>query len=142
MNPTPSVNETPEDPELLREVYKALKSCGRLLPETVEEVREAERALEEDPIEIPEELLDPLRIFASFSDAQPNSESARVPAVEYPPIPSGLARLAHEENFSQALTFEVLGLHSQILCNRSASKSDEISYEDWKKFYLGVKDYL
>lgn len=142
MNANPSRDETPEDPELLREVYRALKSCGWLLPETVEEVRRAEKILQEDPIEVPEELLDPLRLLASFSDEHPDSKSSHGPVMDYPAIPSGLSRLAQEENLAHSQVLSLIGLQAQMLFNRSGSKSDEISYDDWKRFYLGVKEYL
>jgi hypothetical protein len=142
MNPTPSSNETPEDPELLREVHKALKACGWLLPETVEEVRQAERALEEDPVEVPEELLDPFRLLEELTEQPSEPGPMLSPNPEWPPMSSGLARLVQEVGLSPAQTVSLMGYHGQMLFNRSASKSDEVTYEDWKKFYLGVKEFL
>ena len=135
-------NETPEDPELLHEVYRALKSCGWLLPETVEEVRQAERALEEDPVEVPEEFLDPFRLLDLLTGDSPQTVQSLSPGPDWPPMPSGLARLVHEEGLTPAQTTNLMGFQSQMLFNRSASKTDEVAYEDWKKFYLGVKRFL
>ena len=56
-------------------------------------------------------------------------------------MPSGLARLVQEVGLSPAQTVTLMGFQSQMLFNRSGSKKDEVSYEDWKKFYLGVKDF-
>lgn len=142
MKPTPSGNETPEDPEFLHEVYRALKSCGWLLPETAEEVRQAERALEDDLVEVPEEFLDPFRLLDSLTGDPPLTVQSSSPGPEWPPMPSGLARLVHEERLTPIQVTTLMGFQSQMLFNRSASKTDEVTYEDWKKFYLGVKRFL
>lgn len=142
MNPIPPDDEEQEDAELLREVHKALKSCGWLLPDTVDEVREAERALEEEPVQVPEELLDPFRLLDTSPKAIPPSAPPTPTELDWPPMSSGLARLVHEVGLSPSQTVNLIDFHGQMLFNRSASKSDEVTYEDWKKFYLGVKDYL
>jgi hypothetical protein len=142
MNPLRPDNEEQEDAELLREVHKALKSRGWLLPETVGEVREAERALEEEPVEVPEELLDPFRLLDILPKETPDPAPPPSPNLEFPLMPSGLAQLVQEVGLSPAQTVTLIGFQSQMLFNRSESKKDEVSYEDWKKFYLGVKDFL
>lgn len=142
MNHMPLENDEQEDGELQRMVHRALKWCGWLLPETVDDVREAERALEENPVEIPEEFLDPARLIEAYPKDHANSATTTSPSPDWPSMSSGLAQLVQEVGLTSTQTITLMGFQSQMLFNRSSSKRDDFSYEDWKKFYLGVKDYL
>ncbi len=137
-------NEEFQDRDFERAVYQAMKSCGWLLPKTPEELRRAEAELVMNPIELPESLRDPFQILDT-PQAHSRDEYA-VPSLlvelEGHQMPAGLQRLASEVSLRLDQVTALISMRAQIIANRSTSRNDEPEYEDWKRLYDSVKDFL
>src|SRR5579863_5877433 len=82
--PMPNAPENHEefrDRDFERAVYRAMRSCGWLLPRTPEQLRQAEANLEASPVELPESLCAPFRLLEA-AEAQPKAEPAASSAVD------------------------------------------------------------
>ena len=134
------------DAEFERLVYQALKACGWLLPETVEEVRRAETELEGHKVELPETLRDPFRLLDRSIPRLGKSARAKPQAETQPPggarLPAALLDLARELGLSLGGAIRIFELQSQVVAHRSSSKKDELSRDDWRRFYEAVKEFL
>jgi len=144
MSNAPEKNEEFQDRDFERAVHRAMRSCGWLLPRTSEELRHAEAELAANPIELPESLRDPFRILQAV-EAEPTNEHAASSAVdefEGLQISDGLRRLVTEVGLRLDQVTYLISMRAQIIANRSASRNEELSYEDWKRFYEAVKESL
>jgi hypothetical protein len=134
------------DPDLERAVYRAMRSCGWILPKTPEELRQAEVELAANPVELPASLRDPFRVLdapgghpgGEHADPSPLGQLGD-PELR---IPTGLERLATEVGLSFDQVTSLINMQAQIIANRSTSRNEEPSYEDWKRFYDAVKEFL
>ena len=137
-------NEEFQDREFERAVYEAMKSCGWLLPKSPEELRRAEAKLVMNPIELPESLRDPFQILDT-PQTHSRDEYA-VPSVllqlEGLQVPAGLQRLASEVGLRLDQVMALISMQAQIIANRSTSRNEEPEYEDWKRLYDSVKEFL
>jgi len=144
MSNAPENNEEFQDRDFERAVYEAMKSCGWLLPKSPEELRRAEAKLVMNPIELPESLRDPFQILDT-PQTHSRDEYA-VPSVllqlEGLQVPAGLQRLASEVGLRLGQVTALISMRAQIIANRSTSRNDEPEYEDWKRLYDSVKDFL
>lgn len=138
-------NSSEMDAEFERMVHHALKECGWVLPETPDEICRAELELEAHEIKLPEEIRDPFRVLERYSARK----KIRGPKPVFPsepqesiPLPVALLAFAREIglNFEKAL--KLFRMQSQIIAHRSSTKKDELSREDWERFYEAVKEYL
>ena len=59
----PNINSLPPADKLDSEIYEAMCQEGWLIPQTVEEVLQAERELEVTAIALPAELRDPAKVL-------------------------------------------------------------------------------
>jgi hypothetical protein len=84
----------PNDVNLKRHVYEAMRSLGWIIPTTEEDVERAEALLSKENIELPEELRDPYAILASMDSNCPPSSVESIPAATA--IEENLARAARE----------------------------------------------
>jgi hypothetical protein len=137
-------NEEFQDRDFERAVYQAMKSCGWLLPKTPEELRRAEAELVMNPIELPESLRDPFQILdtpRTYSRDEYAVPSLLV-QLEGLQMPAALQRLASEVGLRLDQVTALISMRAQIIANRSASRNDEPEYEDWKRLYDSVKDFL
>ncbi len=144
MSNAPENNEEFQDREFERAVYQAMKSCGWLLPQTPEELRGAEAELAMNPIELPESLRDPFRLLDTPA-TQPRDESAAPsPLVQLEgfQMPAGLPRLVTEVGLRLDQVMTLISMRAQIIANRSTSRNEAPEYEDWKRLYDSVKDFL
>jgi hypothetical protein len=147
MSNTRDNNEEFQDRELERAVYRAMAACGWVLPRTPEELRQAEAELASDPIELPESLRHPFRILDA-PEAIPRTETpaglsvAGQGPVRPFPLDAGLQRLATELSLDSAQVVELISMQAQVIANRSTTRNQELSYEDWKRFYDSVKEFL
>ena len=137
-------NEEFQDRDFERAVYQAMKSCGWLLPKTPEELRRAEAELVMNPIELPESLRDPFQILDTPRTY--SRDEYAVPSLfvqlEGLQMPAGLQRLVAEVGLRRDQVITLISMRAQIIANRSASRNDEPEYEDWKRLYDSVKDFL
>ena len=137
-------NEQFQDRDFERAVYQAMKSCGWLLPKTPEELRRAEAELVMNPIELPESLRDPFQILDTSQTC--SRDEYAVPSLlvqlEGLQMPAALQRLASEVGLRLDQVTALISMRAQIIANRSASRNDEPEYEDWKRLYDSVKDFL
>jgi hypothetical protein len=144
MSNAPENNEEFQDREFERAVYQAMKSCGWLLPKSPEELRRAEAKLVMNPIELPESLRDPFQILDT-PQTHSRDEYA-VPSVllqlEGLQVPAGLQRLASEVGLRLDQVMALISMQAQIIANRSTSRNEEPEYEDWKRLYDSVKEFL
>jgi hypothetical protein len=134
------------DAEFERMVHHALKECGWLLPETPGEIRRAELELEAHEIELPAEIRDPFRVLERYS-ARKMSQIPKKTAVPSQPLesvslPAALLAFAREIGLNLEKTLKLFKMQSQIIAHRSSTKKDELSREDWERFYKAVKEYL
>ena len=137
-------NEEFQDRDFERAVYQAMKSCGWLLAKTPEELRRAEAELVMNPIELPESLRDPFQILDT-PQAHSRDEYAvlsLLAELEGHQMPAGLQRLASEVGLRLDQVTALISMRAQIIANRSTSRNDEPEYEDWKRLYDSVKDFL
>ena len=146
MSNAPENEQEFRDRDFERAVYRAMKSCGWLLPKTPEELRQAESDLAANPIELPASLRDPFRILDA-PDTLSRGERPDQPSVDQAKdcdvtIPPGLDRLAAEEGLSLDQVTSLISMQCQIIANRSTTRNEELSYEDWKRFYEAVKEFL
>jgi hypothetical protein len=137
-------NEEFQDREFERAVYEAMKSCGWLLPKTPEELRRAEAELVMNPVELPESLRDPFQILDT---PQTHSRDGyAVPSLLVQPeglqMPAALRRLASEVGLRLDQVTALISMRAQIIANRSSSRNEEPEYEDWKRLYDSLKDFL
>ncbi len=144
MSNAPENNEEFQDRDFERAVYEAMKSCGWLLPKSPEELRRAEAKLVMNPIELPESLRDPFQILDT-PQTHSRDEYA-VPSVllqlEGLQVPAGLQRLASEVGLRLDQVMALISMQAQIIANRSTSRNEEPEYEDWKRLYDSVKEFL
>jgi hypothetical protein len=121
-----------------------MKSRGWLLPKTPEELRRAEAELAMNPIEIPESLRDPFRIIDTPETHSRDEFAAPSPLGQFEgfQIPAALQRLASEVGIPLDQVMALIGMRAQIIANRSTSRNEEPEYEDWKRLYESVKDFL
>ncbi len=144
MSNAPENNQECEDRDFERAVHRAMRSCGWLLPRTPEELRQAEAELTANPIELPQSLRDPFRVLGA-ADAEPSDEhsaSCAVDEFEGLGISDGLRRLVTEVGLRLEQVTSLISMRAQIIANRSTSRNEELSYEDWKRFYEAVKEFL
>ena len=59
-----------------------------------------------------------------------------------PKLPTGLTELAVEVGLSHQQTMNLFSMQGQVIAHRSSSKKDELSREDWRRFYEAVKEFL
>jgi hypothetical protein len=126
-------------------VERAMRTCGWLLPRTIEEVRRAEAELRADPIPLPEGLRDPIRILGSRTaraESPPAAEGREERAEVGVTIPEPLAQLAREVRLTSQQMISMLKMRAQIIAHRSNTKKDELDLADWRKFYEAVKEFL
>jgi hypothetical protein len=134
------------DHEFERSVHKAMRLCGWLLPRTDDELRLAEAELATDPVKLPESLRDPFRILdrlgSAATEEQPSpTASAQVRADELQ-IPSALLKLANDFGLTVPHVTSLMAMQGQIVANRSATRNDAPTYDDWKRLYESVKEFL
>ncbi len=121
-----------------------MRSCGWLLPRSPEELRQAEAELAANPVGLPESLRDPFRILEDV-EAEPTEERAAAAAAdqfEGLQISDGLRRLVTDVGLRLDQVTSLITMRAQIIANRSTSRNEELGYEDWKRFYDAVKEFL
>ena len=57
-------------------------------------------------------------------------------------IPPGLQRLANEVGLTFDHMMSLIGMQAQIIANRSTSRNEDPTYDDWKRLYEAVKEFL
>jgi len=144
MSNAPENNEEFQDRDFERAVYQAMKSCGWLLPKTPEELRRAEAELVMNPIELPESLRDPFQILDTREAHSRDEHAAPSPLVQNEGLqmPAELRRLASEVGLRLDQVTALISMRARIIANRSTSRNEEPEYEDWKRLYDSVKDFL
>lgn len=144
MSQTPENEQEFRDRDFERSVYEAMKSCGWLLPKTPEELRQAEDDLAANPVELPESLRDPFRILDAAHSSGERPDQAPLDQVERfdVKIPAGLDRVASEFGLTLDHVTSLISMQAQIIANRSTTRNEDLSYEDWKRFYEAVKEFL
>jgi len=144
MSNAPENNEEFQDRDFERAVYEAMKSCGWLLPKSPEELRRAEAELAMNPIEIPESLRDPFRILDTPKTHSRDEYAAPSPLGQFEgfQMSAALQRLASEVGLRLDQVMALTSMQAQIIANRSTSRNEEPEYEDWKRLYDSVKEFL
>lgn len=84
----------PNEVNLERQVYEAMRSLGWIIPTTEEDVTRAESMLSKETVELPEELKDPYQILESMDSDCPPSDPEPVPVDA--DVEQNLARAARE----------------------------------------------
>jgi hypothetical protein len=134
------------DEEFEGALYRAMRSCGWLLPKSPDDLRRAEAELAANPVELPATLRDPVRILygAETGGSEQNSITAPPSAAPGPGvrIPPGLQRLANEVGLTIDHMVSLIGMQAQIIANRSTSRNEDPTYDDWKRLYEAVKEFL
>jgi hypothetical protein len=131
------------DHEFERSVHKAMRLCGWLLPNTEDEVRQAETELASEPVELPESLRDPFRILDRLSSATSHEQPSPPPSGQDElQIPSALFELSTDFGLTIPQVTSLMAMHAQIIANRSATRNDAPTYDDWKRLYESVKEFL
>jgi hypothetical protein len=91
----PEKNEpSPNDVSLERQVFEAMRSLGRIIPTSEEDVERAEALLAKECVGLPEELKDPYQTLESMDSDCPSFEAKCQPANEQ--VEANLARAARE----------------------------------------------
>lgn len=144
MSNAPENDEEFRDRDFEHAVYQAMKSCGWLLPRTPEEIRRAEAELATNPVELPESLRDPFQILEPPATQPGDEYKAPSPLAQFEglQIPAGLRRLITEFGLCLDQVTALISMRGQIIANRSTSRNKEPEYEDWKRFYDSVKEFL
>ena len=144
MSNAPKNDEEFRDRDFERAVYQAMKSCGWLLPRTPAELRRAEAELATNPIELPESLRDPFRILETPETRPGDEYEAPSPLAQFEglQIPAGLRRLITEVGLHLDQVTSLISMRGQIIANRSTSRNEEPEYEDWKRLYDSVREFL
>ena len=148
MSKTPEIiNEEFPDDEFERSVHNAMRLCGWLLPKTAADLRHAEAELAAIPIELPESLRDPFRILDRLRSAATKEEQAHPPGgdqveADALQIPAALSRLANDFGLDRPQITALMAMQAQIIANRSMTRNESLTYDDWKRFYEAVKEFL
>jgi hypothetical protein len=74
---------TPDDEDIAPDVHQAAKSLGWVVPQSEEDVLQAERELSKQPAALPEELQDPKEVFERGAACG----AAESKSLEFPPDP-------------------------------------------------------
>jgi hypothetical protein len=127
-------------------LYRVMRSCGWLLPKAPDDLRRAEAELAADSVELPASLRDPMRILYGAELGGSEQSFITVPPGSAPAagvrIPPGLKRLANEVGLTFDHMVSLIGMQAQIIANRSTSRNEDPTYDDWKRLYEAVKEYL
>jgi hypothetical protein len=127
-------------------LYRVMRSCGWLLPKSPDDLRQAEAELAAHPVELPASLRDPLRILYRAEMGAVDESSVTAPVSSAPGagirIPPGLQRLANEVGLTFEHVVSLIGMQAQIIANRSTSRNEDPTYDDWKRLYEAVKEFL
>jgi hypothetical protein len=144
MNEQPEKTPEPPDPEFDRLLEIAMRSCGWLLPKSLEQVRQAEEDPEIMRTELPDSLKDPFQILdrelASASPVSTGLNSEAPPLTIAIPLP--LAQLALEEALTQTQTLTLLSWQGQVFAHRSSTRNQQPDLAAWRRFYQDVKEFL
>ena len=134
------------DADFERAMYEIMTSCGWFLPTSEEDLRRAAAELAAAPVILPISLRDPYRVLDGIETASGTGADNPQPLARLTTgglqIPSGLQRLANEVGLSFDHVTALIGMQGQIVANRSTSRNEEPSYDDWKRFYDAVKEFL
>jgi hypothetical protein len=146
MKNRPADDQDSGDQDFEDTLSRMMRSCGWLLPKSPDDLRRAEAELAADPVELPASLRDPFRVLygaemKAIDETSRTSPLGSAMGAEVR-IPSGLQRLASELGLSFNHVTSLIGMQAQIIANRSTSRNEDPSYEDWKRFYEAVKEFL
>jgi hypothetical protein len=135
-----------DDQDFEGALYRVMRSCGWLLPKSPDDLRRAEAELAAHPVELPASLRDPLTILYG-AEMGAIGESSRTSPLSPAPeagvrIPAGLQRLANEAALTYDHVMSLIGMQAQIIANRSTSRNEDPTYDDWKRLYEAVKEFL
>lgn len=145
MSRTAHDDTDPIEPSFEKIVERAMRACGWLLPTTVEDVRRAEAELTLNPIPLPEGLRDPFRLLEHRVVSEPKAVASSPPEVKadlWQTLPQALMQLAREVGLTIEQALKLQKMSRQVVAHRSSTKKDEMSLEDWRKFYDAVKEFL
>jgi hypothetical protein len=127
-------------------LYRVMRSCGWLLPKSPDDLRRAEAELAAHPVELPASLRDSVRILYGAEMGGSEQSSMSAPPSSAPAagvrIPPGLQRLANDVGLTIDHMVSLIGMQAQIIANRSTSRNEDPTYDDWKRLYEAVKEYL
>jgi hypothetical protein len=129
--------------EFERLVERAMRSCGWLLPRTLEDIRRAEEDPEIAATKLPESLKDPLRILEqALSRTVETPKPAKSETTGKKEIPPALTQLATEVGLSYEQSLTLFSMQGQIFAHRSSTRNQEPTLADWRRFYNDLKEFL